>query len=389
MDIFNKQAHHWLTPYQELLLRAIFLQKEDGLQAWEQWISRVDIDTLDSDSYQLLPQLYQNLNRYGIEHPAIPRMKGMYRYTWSKNQQLIYQVAPLLEMLYETGIRPLLLGDAVMAANYYNDYGLRRIDSIEFYVPESQVVATIGQCKEVCWIPVKPIPEASFVYYVSNHHRCRFNNESGQSCILHWRLFPPYLHMRSEDIFWNDAVPLIQKNVQGSTLNSADQLLYLSIHGIALKRLPSLQWIADMMTILHAAQGEIDWQRLLIQAERLHMVLSMRMGLSYLHETFDAPIPLHILRRFKLLPVSSIEHTRLTIMLSSHSRRLLSIIGAYMGNCILLSVSGGNCRIYRSIFDKIGIYSRYGSCPGISQRKRCKLSGEEVYSATRYFHEIL
>lgn len=313
MSTPKKHVHHWLTPQQQLLLRTILLREpKETLLTWQAWISQVDIDTLDSESLRLLPQLYRCLSRYNVEHPVMPRMKGMYRYIWTKNQQYIYQLAPLLEALHDVGSKTLLVNDSAMAVGYYKDSGVRRMDRLDVCVPESQVSEAIKVFETCGWFSDKPLPEKDFDNYFSKNTSHEFKNKAGLTCILHWQLFPTFLHTDTEDRFWEDAVSCSVQGVPTFMLNPSDQLLHLCVYGVALRRISPIQWITGAMTVLNAAQAEIDWQLLISLTESLHVVLSLQMALTYLHDVLDAPVPLGVLQRLEDLPVSSYEHEFMT-----------------------------------------------------------------------------
>lgn len=86
----------WPTPEQKLLLRACLLEGKETTEAWSEWRSRVDIQVLDRGSLRLLPLLYWNLKRHGVNDPLIDRFKGIYRFSWYKNQMLFQAMEALL-----------------------------------------------------------------------------------------------------------------------------------------------------------------------------------------------------------------------------------------------------------------------------------------------------
>ena len=65
------QGGCWPTPEQELLLRAALLQGEASLKAWQEWKSTLDFDHIDPGSQRLVPLLYHNLQRQGVQDPLM------------------------------------------------------------------------------------------------------------------------------------------------------------------------------------------------------------------------------------------------------------------------------------------------------------------------------
>jgi len=71
---------------QSSLLRASLSDGPEALQAWQDWRAATDIDTLDQESYRLLPLLYDNLRRLGVDDPVLVRYRSVYKHMWYRNQ---------------------------------------------------------------------------------------------------------------------------------------------------------------------------------------------------------------------------------------------------------------------------------------------------------------
>jgi len=69
------------------LLQAALQNQSEALTAFAAWQGTVDIDDLPPGQFELLPLLYRNMQRAGLEeHPWLPRLKGIYRRAWYANQ---------------------------------------------------------------------------------------------------------------------------------------------------------------------------------------------------------------------------------------------------------------------------------------------------------------
>ena len=100
---------YWPDSLQLPLLRAAFLSGAAGLAAWETWKSQVNMDDYpDPGSFQLLPQLYRNLQHQGLDDPLILKLKGIARQSWFRNQRNFSLLAPHLQMLKEAGMEVLM-----------------------------------------------------------------------------------------------------------------------------------------------------------------------------------------------------------------------------------------------------------------------------------------
>src|SRR5262245_35752063 len=99
----------WPIREQELLLRAALLAADAAEPALREWETAVAFDRLDPASVRLLPLLYDNLIRCGLSSPVLPRIKGVHRHAWCRNQVLFARIAETIDALENAGIRTMLL----------------------------------------------------------------------------------------------------------------------------------------------------------------------------------------------------------------------------------------------------------------------------------------
>lgn len=92
------------------LLNAAFLRHDDAIAAWERWRVGVDWEGhLDHTSFALLPMVYRNLSRLGVEDPLFPRFKGIIRQAWLANQRWVAQIEPTLAACADAGVQVMIL----------------------------------------------------------------------------------------------------------------------------------------------------------------------------------------------------------------------------------------------------------------------------------------
>jgi hypothetical protein len=300
------------TPDQELLLQACFLDAPDAIAAWTQWSGHVDPGQLDDDSSRLLPMLYHALHKHGVSDPWMGRLKNVYRQTWVDNTLRFHLAATVLRALHEAGIQTMLLKGPALALRYYGDLGLRPMEDVDILVPTHQGPAALDILKGLGWTPAFECVGFTEGEALEVGHAYPFRKPRGQAVDLHWHVFYQRVTSNADSEFWAAACPVTLSGVSTQTLCPADHLLHVCVHAMERawwggERRPNLRWVADAMIILRNAAQELDWDRLLTQAQRLQFVLPMREALDYLHERVGAQIPATALARIRTLPVPLAE----------------------------------------------------------------------------------
>jgi hypothetical protein len=300
---------HWVTPDQELLLRACLLEGGASRGAWAGWIETVDLENIDYGSYRLLPLAYRNLLHQGEPPEKIEWLRRIHRGTWAENQRLFHAAKTVLVALQGVGIDTLVLKGVPLVLSYYKDYGARPMSDFDLLVREVDAPGAIAVLTNLGWTPYKD-PQAHAGEYQKGDFRLD----------LHWRAIAQCPQEGDEGDFWREAVPVNLLDISCLTLSSTDQLLHVIVHGLQWSELPPVRWIADAVVILREAASEIDWERLSEMARQRRYLYKLCVALGYVRSVFDAPVPLDALTRMKFLPTTRFE--RLEFRLRAHPPRL-------------------------------------------------------------------
>jgi len=271
---------------QELLLRAALDEGPEALSAWRRWRRGRPLASIDNVGHQVLPLVYRNLSALEPENPDLGLLRGVYRYTWSRNKLLMHMGSRALGLFEEAGIETVLIkGAAMLATGIQPDAGARPMTDFDVMVPNSRAHDAISAL-EAGFSPHPDLPHPH--RRVAVHHSAPFVDGAGNELDLHW-----YALNRSspDDDFWAASAPLELAGRRARAPDPTDQLLQCCVHGAVWSPSGPLRWIADAITITRACEGGLDWDRLAFQAEKRRLTLTVGESLAYLRDTFGTPVP--------------------------------------------------------------------------------------------------
>lgn len=294
----------WPDERQALLLHAALLDGDDAAAAWRRWRADDDaLDGVDGLSFDLLPLLYRNLTRWGVEDPDLPRLKGVYRYAWYANQRLLEAAGRALRALGDRGLETLVLGGVPLAELHYRDAGVRPIGAVDIAVRPADAGAAVAALREAGWALATPLP----LDRVLRSFPSTGLIDGGVRVAVHWSVL--YEPGRDEEL-WRASGPLQAGGVSTRALAAADQLLHTCAGAFGVPG-ARLRWIADGATVVRAAGGELDWGRLVEQAVSRRLTLPVSAALGLLRERFGVGVPddvLAALRAVRATPRERFVH---------------------------------------------------------------------------------
>jgi hypothetical protein len=167
-------------------------------------------------------------------------------------------------------------------------------------VPIDRTAAAIEALSAAGWSPDHDDPLA----WTQVHHSLGFAGVDAGNVDLHWfSLWQP----ANDEELWRASVPLELGGVATRAPCAADQLLLACVHGTPWSPLPPFRWIADAVTVIRAAGEQLEWDRLVAEAERRRLTVATAAALAYLREEFGAAIPQSALARLQAAPASRHE----------------------------------------------------------------------------------
>jgi hypothetical protein len=298
----------WPDETQTLLLRAALLEGAAARDAFSAWQTRIDLDTLDGASVRVLPLLCHNLTSGGLAGtgtPLLPRLQGIYRQTWYKNQMLVSVTGALVTRLSQAGIPALVLKGIPLALTAYPHLATRPMSDADILIPPDQAPIAARVLEDA---GLTPHPYGAWPPQINAGKA--FVHRDGWEVDVHTRVMRTNWAPEAESDMWRAGVPLLLHDVQATAPALEDQLLHVLVHGLPRNPMPPIRWIPDAMMILRN-QRTFDWGRFDAQVRRRGLVLIARTALTYLRTEFDAPVPAAVMRSLERHPVGLKERIEL------------------------------------------------------------------------------
>jgi hypothetical protein len=294
------------TPSQRLLLRGALLEGERALEAWREWDRREVIEELDSASVGLVGLLWRNLDAHGVEHETMPKLKGVYRHTWFKNQTVLRQAGIPIRALRKAGIPTLALKGATLCPLYYRDWGVRRMEDFDLLVPPDRATDAMAALRAIGATPSVSNAEAWTVSnaeaWVPLRHSLPFTHPDGWQVDLHWYSL---WRSASDQAVWDHAVEVDVGGERILAPGPTHQLLLVCVHGADWAPNPPVRWVADATAVIRA--GDVDWDQLVEEANKRLLTVVLGSTLEYLRDMVDTPVPDGVLRRLHEAPSPRFE----------------------------------------------------------------------------------
>jgi hypothetical protein len=263
------------------------------------------------------------MHRRGVHHPLMGRLKGVYRRAWYESHQLFHRVQPVVARLAANGIEVLLMKGAPLVLSYYRNHALRPMADVDLAVPRNRLDEALGILTSLGWRFVRE-PEPDMIRF---HHALQCFGPEGGEIDLHWRVTSEIAAEDAGGSFRTSAEPVDFMGTTVQQLDATHLLLQVVVHGVRWNLETPIRWIPDALTILRHRGGDIDWSGLHALAARLRVGFRLGLGLSWLAETFAAPVPSSALERFRTARVSMLERIENTVLLDDYRRFERSLLG--------------------------------------------------------------
>ena len=245
-------------------------------------------------SHQVYPLLYRNLRDLGF--PGVPEtvqaeLKGLFMANALRNQLLAEELARLLGLFSEAGIRVVPLKGVALAQSLYGDTAARVCADIDLLVPPASLAQAIELILAAGYRNEVSDPYFSKLVLRHGRHFNAVRDGRGVSFLveLHWEL----VQHSSTDAdavadLWRESLPGSFFGAPAFSLSPEWEFLYLSIHAVD-HEWRSLKWLSDIHEVV--SSGRISWARVAEKAERFEIDLPVRQTLAVSSHLLETPMP--------------------------------------------------------------------------------------------------
>jgi Uncharacterised nucleotidyltransferase len=314
----------WPSEQQELLLKAALLEPDEAIPAWRAARVVLDLDLLEAGSYSLMPLIYRRLREAEVDDPLLPRLKGIYRHTWSKNQIIRQEASVALQALARADIEALVVG-GLSRLRFYPEHGLRTMTEFELLCHPNDAGTAL---RAVGWTSGGDVPSR----VLRGRSTIRVEGRGGRTFGLHWRLLPDFPARGAggdnDDPFWSAAERWDE--LDALVLAPADELLHVCAAGARTALWANVQWVADATVILRG--GDIDWDRFVRIAEERRAAPRLREALAYVADVLAVSVPSEVVTGLEQF--SATRRDQLALWVGGAGGRLLGDFPRTIGRYI-------------------------------------------------------
>jgi Uncharacterised nucleotidyltransferase len=245
-------------------------------------------------SHQVYPLLYRNLRDLGfpsVSETVQTELKGIFSANALRNQLLAEELARLLSLLGEAGIRVVPLKGVALAQALYGDTAARVSVDLDILVPPANVAKAIDLIHASGYRAESGEPYFSKLLLRHGRHYDAVRDAPSISFLLevHWIL----VQHSSKDVaavsdLWAEARPQSYFGAPGLSLSPEWNFLYLAIHATD-HEWRSLKWLVDIHEI--ASSGQVDWEKVAKKAESFEISLPIRQTLAVSSLLLETLVP--------------------------------------------------------------------------------------------------
>jgi hypothetical protein len=248
--------------------------------------------------HALVPLLYFQLNRVAADRVPPVQLKQLRDRSQSNaalNVLLAGEMVRLLELFEANQIPAVPYKGPAIGVGIYGNLALRQFADLDILVPDRDVWKATELLIAEGYRAHFTIPARKQASFIRLGYVRLFNHETEATTVeLHWRLAPRFFGAAFDtSTLWQRARRLELQGARVRVPAPEDLILMLCIHG-AKDCWEKLEWVSGLAELIRS-EPEVDWQRVLRDAQEIRCEKIVALGLRLAHELLDAPVPAEVL----------------------------------------------------------------------------------------------
>jgi O-antigen/teichoic acid export membrane protein len=289
---------------------------------WKEWKDSIIFNDIDYATMRLLPFIYLRLEKLGVNDELAPRIKGIYRLAWVKNQRLLAAVKEIAKICDDEKIPLILLKGIPLLLFAYQNTGARFLGDADILIPPSYATRIMPILKQKGWKHTKPWvadnnnPTPSIFHVIKSSE---LKNSSDLELDIHWGIFHTNRLLKTRDMFLlrdssaikfrdryiDHSIPATIYDIPCRRLSNEDMLIHIIVHGAGGNVHRTLRWVIDVALIIE--NMGINWNLLLERTNEFGFGVEIAVGFEFLTKNFNFKIPDEFIAKLKLLVLTEVQ----------------------------------------------------------------------------------
>lgn len=242
-------------------------------ELWSDYLRSRPLDDFQGCEFRLVPAIWSNLSKCPDGFAEQGRVKGIYRYSLTKNAALKRQCESLVLLLQKQEIPVLILKGIVLSLTVHQSLGYRPASDVDLLVPFDRIDEAADLLLGQGWRP-----KETYDPHVWRLEHAITLVKDGLELDLHYFLVREARHPGNDEPFWERAVPFTCGQAQALTLDDTD-LLFLLIICATRDEENYYRYLLDIEALLRKKRPDLPRLYGILRAHRLlHRVTYLPLG---------------------------------------------------------------------------------------------------------------
>jgi hypothetical protein len=222
---------------------------------------------------------------------------------------VLKQLETLVKALKAAEVEHIILGDAALMAHSGQENGYRPINGLNLLVRSVNPEPLLSILAPLGWHQSTTQKKGSRF----SLSLCDFQN---RSLLLQQHIFWAKPQEFTVQQLWGYAIhcPPIG-DTSRLVLSPTDQLLHICLIAFYRSQTPQIHWLADAAIFIQNRENEIDWFRLVSQAQRYELIIPVSNMLSFMNEYLKVEVPDWVEPTLAKMPIARQERWKYPVSL--------------------------------------------------------------------------